>query len=274
MLNQDNQIISTPKEKIVLSLRDRLIVYGGVFLIIVTAWSYMLYMGWAMNNMHLVDMWMPPNTGSESWHIYDFYMLFVMWFVMMMAMMMPSVTPMVLMFTIVNKGKQNKGLPYSPTFIFLSGYLVAWALFSIVASAIQYPLHESGLLNPMMNSRSYLFSGSILIIAGLYQWTPLKEACLSKCRSPLSFLMTSWQEGHLGALKLGVHHGLYCVGCCWALMMVLFSVGVMNMLWVFLITAFVLLEKLGPTTSVYLRFITGLLLIVWGSYWISLHHWQ
>ncbi len=125
----------------------------------------------------------------------------------------------------------------------------------------------------MMNSRSYLLSGCTLLIAGLYQWTPLKEACLSNCRSPLSFLMTSWKEGYLGAFKLGVHHGLYCVGCCWALMLVLFSVGVMNMLWVFLITAFVVLEKVGPITSSYLRFITGLMLIIWGSYWLSLHPW-
>ena len=273
MHNQDNQTITGHRERTILSFRDRLIVYGGVFLIIVMAWAYMLYMGWAMDNMHLVDMWMPPNAGNHPWSAYDFFMLFIMWLVMMIAMMMPSVTPMVLMFTAVNKGKQKKGHPYSPTFIFLSGYLVAWALFSIVASAIQYPLHESGLLNPMMNSRSYLLSGSILLIAGLYQWTPLKEACLSNCRSPLSFLMTSWREGYLGAFNLGVHHGLYCVGCCWALMLVLFSVGVMNMLWVFLITAFVLLEKVGPIASFYLRFITGLLLISWGSYWLSFHPW-
>ena len=273
MQNQDSQTISRTKGGMILSLRERWVVYGGVFLIIAIAWAYMLYMVWAMDNMHLVDMWMPPKAGSHSWGVYDFLMLFIMWFVMMIAMMMPSVTPMVLMFTVINKGKQKKGLAYSPTFIFLSGYLVAWSLFSIVASAIQYPLHESGLLNPMMNSRSYLLSGSILLIAGLYQWTPLKEACLSNCRSPLSFLMTSWKEGHLGAFKLGMHHGLYCVGCCWALMLVLFAVGVMNMLWVLLITSFVLLEKVGPIASVYLRFTTGLLLIIWGFYWLSIHPW-
>ena len=273
MLNQANQTTTIPSVSSQLSLRDRMIVYGGVFLVGAMGWVYMFYMGWAMENMHLVDMWMPPQGGTRSWGWYDFWMLFSMWAVMMVAMMTPSIVPMVLMYTSVNKGKQKKGLPYSPTFIFLCGYLVAWSLFSFVASAIQYQLHESGLLNPMMNSRSYLLSGSILILAGLYQWTPLKEACLSGCRSPLSFLMTSWKDGHFGAFKLGVHHGLYCIGCCWALMLVLFSVGVMNMLWVLLITAFVLLEKVGPISSVYLRAATGLLLVIWGGYWLSLYPW-
>lgn len=273
MLNQNNLATGTPIITGPLSLRDKLIVYGGITLVSLVGWAYMFYMGWAMENMHLVDMWMPPRGGARPWEIYDFWMLFVMWSVMMVAMMTPSVVPMVMMYTTINKGKQKKGLPYSPTFIFLSGYLVAWTLFSIVASAIQYPLHESGLLNPMMNSRSYLLSGGILVLAGIYQWTPLKEACLTECRSPLTFLMTSWKDGHLGAFKLGVHHGLYCIGCCWALMAVLFAVGVMNMLWVLAITIFVLIEKIGPTSSKVSRGITGLVLIVWGGYWLSLYPW-
>tara|TARA_R110001606_G_scaffold395664_1_gene568325 strand:- start:5753 stop:6577 length:825 start_codon:yes stop_codon:yes gene_type:complete len=274
MLNLNNKTTTSPTfAPSTLSIRDRVIVYGGVFLVSAIGWAYMFYMGWAMENMHLVDMWMPPLAGSRPWGLYDFWMLFVMWTVMMVAMMTPSVIPMVLMYTAVNKGKQKKGLPYSPTFIFLSGYLVAWSLFSIVASAVQYPLHESGLLNPMMNSRSYLLSGSILVLAGLYQWTPLKNACLTECRSPLSFLMTSWKDGHFGAFKVGVHHGFYCIGCCWALMVVLFAVGVMNMLWVLLITAFVLLEKIGPVSQRYLRVITGLGLVIWGGYWLSLYPW-
>ena len=233
----------------------------------------MFYMGLAMENMHLVDMCMPPIGWTRDWGIYDFWMLFVMWSVMMVAMMTPSVVPMVMMFATINKGKQKKGLPYAPTFIFLSGYLIAWALFSIFASAIQYPLHQSGLLNPMMNSRSYLLSGGILVLAGLYQWTPLKDACLTECRSPFSFLMTSLKEGHLGVLRLGVHHGLYCIGCCWALMAVLFAVGVMNMIWVLLITIFVVLEKIGQVSSKYLRAVTGLIMVVWGGYWLSLYPW-
>lgn len=273
MLNQNKINTAATPQFAALSFRDKLIVMGGISLVSLMGWAYMFYMGWAMDNMHLVDMWMPPRGGTRPWSVYDFWMLFVMWSVMMVAMMTPSVLPMVLMYTAVNKGKKQKGMPYSPTFIFLSGYLVAWALFSVVASAIQYPLHESGLLNPMMNSRSYLLSGGILVLAGLYQWTPLKDACLTECRSPLSFLMSSWKDGHFGAFKLGVHHGLYCIGCCWALMAILFAVGVMNMLWVLAITVFVIIEKIGSTSSKLSRGFTGLMMIVWGSYWLSLYPW-
>ncbi len=256
-----------------LATQDRKIVVLGLFSVAAIGWIYMFYMAWAMQNMHIVDMWMPPRGGSRPWTTWDFFMLFLMWLTMMLAMMTPSAAPMVLMFSTVNKNKRSKQQPYSSTFIFLLGYLVAWAIFSIVASAIQWPLHESGLLNPMMNSRSYLMSGGILVIAGLYQWTPLKNACLKQCRTPLGFLMTAWKDGHFGAFRMGLHHGLFCVGCCWALMAILFAVGVMNMLWVVLITIFVLLEKILPFSITLLRIITGFGFIVWGGYWISLYPW-
>ena len=256
-----------------LSSRDRWIVYAGVFFVSAIGWAYMAYMAWAMENMHLVDMWMPPRGGARPWTGYDFWMLFAMWAVMMVAMMTPSVIPMVMLYATVNKGKREKGLPYAPTFIFLGGYLGAWTIYSLGATIVQYPLHESGLLNPMMNSRSYLMSGAILVVAGIYQWTPIKDACLHECRSPLSFLMTSWRDGNFGAFKMGLHHGLYCVGCCWALMAILFSVGVMNMLWVVLLTVFVLLEKVLPVPPFYVRALTGLVFIVWGGYWLSLYPW-
>ena len=111
----------------------------------------------------------------------------------------------------------------------------------------------------------------LLIVAGIYQWTPAKDACLKTCRSPLGFLMTQWREGAMGALVMGVRHGIYCVGCCWALMLVLFGVGVMNMLWVLLITAFVLVEKIMPATGPF-RFVSGLGMVCWGGYWLSLYY--
>jgi predicted metal-binding membrane protein len=122
----------------------------------------------------------------------------------------------------------------------------------------------------MMDSRSYLLSGLVLIVAGIYQWTPAKDACLTTCRSPLGFLMTQWREGNMGALIMGIRHGVYCVGCCWALMLVLFGVGVMNMLWVLLITAFVVVEKILPAPGP-VRFVSGLGLVCWGGYWLSLY---
>ena len=254
-----------------LSSKDKKIVLTGLFLVSAVGWLYMFYMAWAMKNMHLVDMWMPPRGGTRAWTTFDFFMLFLMWFTMMIAMMTPTVVPMVMMFTTVNKSKKLKQQPYAPTSIFLLGYLLAWALFSVVVSLIQWPLHQSGLLNPMMDSRSYLLSGGILVLAGLYQFTPLKDVCLNQCRTPLGFIMTAWKEGNFGALKMGFQHGIFCVGCCWALMLILFAVGVMNMLWVILITISVLLEKVLPVSTKTMRALTGFGLLIWGGYWLSLY---
>jgi len=253
--------------------RDHWIVYTGMLAVCLLGWGYMAYMAWAMQNMDVVDMWMPPRAGARAWTLYDFYMLFGMWALMMIAMMTPSVLPMVSLYVTVNKSKKNKDQAYTPTLIFLSGYLVAWVLFSVLISIVQYPLHTVGLLNPMMDSRSYLLSGGILVIAGIYQWTPWKDACLEQCRSPLHYLMTSWREGYWGAMKMGIHHGLYCIGCCWALMAVMFAVGVMNVLWMIAIAFFVLAEKISPVSAKYLRIISGFGLVVWGSYWLSLYPW-
>jgi predicted metal-binding membrane protein len=253
--------------------RDHLIVYSAMLVVCMAAWSYMGYMAWAMQHMDVVDMWMPPRSVTRAWQLYDFWMLFFMWTVMMIAMMTPSVLPMVSMYVTVTGGKKAKAQAYTPTIIFLCGYLIAWILFSVVISMAQYPLHIAGLLNPMMDSRSYFLSGIILVLAGIYQWTPWKDACLEQCRSPLHYLMTSWREGRWGAIRMGMHHGAYCVGCCWALMAVMFAVGVMNVVWMLVITFFVLAEKISPISAKYLRIISGVALVLWGSYWLSLYPW-
>ena len=253
--------------------RDHWIVYAGVIVLFSLGWGYMAYMGWAMQNMHVVDMWMPPRAGTRAWTLYDFWMLFAMWGVMMIAMMVPSVMPMVTLHVTVSQSKRARGQHYVPTYIFLLGYLIIWIVFSIVISCVQYPLHTNGLLNPMMDSRSYLLSGGILVMAGIYQWTPLKDACLHQCRTPLNFLMNHWREGRSGAIKMGMHHGLYCVGCCWALMAVMFAVGVMNVLWMIAIAAFVLIEKISLFSALLFRVVSGLGLMAWGAYWLSLYPW-
>ena len=268
-----SQFIQTPELTPKLNSRDKKIVFSGLFIVAAAGWLYMFYMAWAMQNMHLVEMWMPPVGNARTWTGFDFFMLFFMWLSMMFAMMTPSVVPMVMMFTTVNNAKKKKQQPFAPTWLFLLGYLLSWGLFSMIVSLIQWPLHVSGLLNPMMDSRSYLLSGGILILAGIYQFTPIKDVCLDQCRSPLGFIMTAWKDGHMGALKMGFHHGLFCVGCCWALMLILFAVGVMNMLWVILITLFVLLEKILPISSSLMQKITGVALMVWGGYWLSLYTW-
>ena len=155
--------------------------------------------------------------------------------------------------------------------VFIFGYLAAWTFYSLVVSLIQWKMHENGLLNPMMTSDNYLLSGSVLLLAGIYQWTPFKDNCLKYCRTPLAFLLAEWRQGAWGAMRMGAHHGLYCVGCCAALMAILFAVGVMNMLWVLLLTIFVALEKtlIPPRTGTW---VFGALLFAWGAWWLALHY--
>lgn len=249
-----------------LDFRVYLVVGAGLLSIAAIGWAYMAYMNWGMNHMDMVDMWMPPQ-ARDQWTFTDFMMLFLMWDVMMIAMMIPSIAPMVVMFNRVGQNKKRRGGHYVPTFVFITGYLIAWSGFSMLISFAQWPLHTAGVLSPMMNNHSYLFSGSVLIAAGLYQWTPFKEACLHQCRSPLGFLMTNWREGKSGALNMGIRHGVFCVGCCWALMLVLFAVGVMNLLWMLLLTLFVLIEKIFPAPTL-MRLVSGFGLVFWGVWWV------
>ena len=148
-----------------------------------------------------------------------------------------------------------------PTMVFLAGYVLVWMGFSMLASLAQWGLHSLALLSPMMVSTSPILGGLILVAAGVLQWTPLKSTCLTHCRSPLGFLMTEWREGPRGALIMGLHHGGYCVGCCWSLMALLFVAGVMNLLWVATIAAFVLVEKVVPRGELVGRIAGGVLVL-------------
>ncbi len=136
--------------------------------------------------------------------------------------------------------------PYVPTSTFITGYLLVWAGFAALATTAQWGLHSAALLSPMMQSSNALLGGTILLAAALFQLTPVKYACLTSCQSPFSFIMSHWREGTGGALRMGLRHGAYCVGCCWALMALLFVTGVMSLAWVGVIAVFVLLEKMAP----------------------------
>jgi predicted metal-binding membrane protein len=152
--------------------------------------------------------------------------------------------------------------------VFALGYLLAWTGYAVLAALAQSLLHSAALLSPAMASRSPLLGGGLLMLAGVYQWLPLKGACLSHCRSPLGFFSTEWREGVSGALLMGLRHGTYCVGCCWALMALLFVAGVMNLLWVVVIAGFVLAEKVMPNGRLLGR-ITGVLLAGWGLWVVA-----
>ena len=227
--------------------RDRLVVMAGLAAVIALAWAYTANLAWGMGNMDVGGGMAISVANTRAWSPGDFVAQFAMWIVMMMAMMVPSAAPMVLLFSTVNRRRQEQEKPYVPTSVFLLGYLALWTGFAISATLAQWGLHQAALLSSIMGeSSSAILGGSLLLAAGLYQWTPLKYACLSHCLSPLGFLMTEWREGPRGALAMGLKHGTYCVGCCWVLMGLLFVTGVMNLAWVAIIAGFVLLEKLFP----------------------------
>jgi predicted metal-binding membrane protein len=148
------------------------------------------------------------------------------------------------------------------------GYLVVWAAFSILATAAQWGLHAVSLLSPVAAITSPVFGGVLLVAAGIYQWTPLKHVCLSKCRSPMGFVLNEWREGRWGAFLMGLKHGVYCTGCCWSLMALLFVAGVMNLLWVAAIAGFILLEKVAPAGDRLGR-VAGVLFIGWGVWMVA-----
>ena len=223
--------------------RDRLVVLGGLITVTALAWVYLIAMAADMDDM---GGGMPGMAQLRSWTALDALLMFIMWAVMMIAMMVPTATPVILLCARVCRRQGNGGQPFAPTSAFSMGYITAWVAFSIAATALQWGLEQTALLSPMMTSASPLFGGLVLIAAGVYQWMPYKNACLRHCRSPIEFLSTHWRAGVKGALVMGLEHGLYCIGCCWALMILLFAGGVMNLFWVAAIAIFVLVEKVAP----------------------------
>ncbi len=261
--------------------RDRGIVIAALMLITVLAWAYTLWVapqmsmmaspvpasaddgsggttmpGMSMSgdmsdmpDMNMAGAGAAAEPAFRSWSIADFGFVFIMWAVMMVGMMTPSVTPMVLLYATVGRKAAASGRPLAPTGWFLAGYLSAWVAFSLAATTAQWALTRLALLTPMMASASGIFGGALLVAAGLYQWSPLKDTCLKQCQTPLGFLMShgGFRSEPFAALRLGAEHGLYCIGCCWVLMALLFVGGVMNVLWIAGLAILVLLEKVVPT---------------------------
>lgn len=244
---------------------ERWTLLGGVGAVSAAAWIWMAHMSLAMADMMAGGAsraWMPPPAGP--WSGYDFWMLFLMWSVMMVAMMTPASLPMLRMFRTMQRNRARQGQAFSSWAFLLAGYLAAWVLFSGAATFGQKHLHDWLLLTPMMESRSHWFSGALIAAAGLYQWTPWKDACLSQCRSPMQFLMARWRDGAAGAASMGLQHGLYCIGCCWLLMLMLVGLGMMNILWVAALTLFVLLERTLPPPARAFRTATGIAFLAAG----------
>lgn len=244
---------------------DRMIMALGLIVILALSWIYLLNASAGMRNMlSQAEMMRAMGMADTQPWPQELAALFVMWAVMMVGMMLPSAAPLILLILGVYRRRDDPHTRVSGV-IFVSGYLLAWTIFSMVAASAQVALHRAALLSPNMAARSGALTAAILIITGVYQWLPMKNACLSHCRSPLSFLSQHWQEGLFGAVRMGFLHGIFCVGCCWALMALLFVAGVMNLLWVAAIAAFVLVEKLSRQ-GLLLGRVAGILLILWGSF--------
>jgi predicted metal-binding membrane protein len=237
--------------------RDRVVVAVALVVIVALAWIYVLHLaaGMDMGGMDMTGFRM-ISTGLEMamapaqapWSGTEFVLTFAMWAVMMIGMMTPSAAPMILIYARAGRMASAAGSPLAATGWFAAAYLAVWTGFALAATSAQFALGRFALLDPAMASASNILGGALLVGAGFYQWTPLKRACLSQCQSPLPFIARhgGFQKSISGALRLGGLHGLYCLGCCWVLMAILFVGGVMNIAWIAALTAFVLAEKIIP----------------------------
>lgn len=239
---------------------------AALFAILALAWGWLVsgagmdMSAVEMTRMAGMDGWlMQPAVWTPAYAA----LIASMWWVMMVAMMLPGAAPMLLLFARINRRDSEARAPFAATATFASGYLLAWAGFSLAATGLQWGLESLRLLSPMLETSNRWLGAAILIAAGAWQLTSLKGRCLQNCRSPLAFLTAHWRAGAGGALHMGIEHGAYCIGCCWFLMTLLFFGGVMNLAWIVGLALLVLVEKLAPLGRAVAR-VVGVALILWG----------
>ena len=230
--------------------RDRVILLSSVGLLAGIAWL-------AMVRGHADGMTAHHTTAAPLG------LTFAVWMVMMVAMMLPPVMPWILLFSAVSRNRAPSAWPFTAVATFAGGYFTVWAVYSLAAASLQLVLQRHALLSAVDLGVGPYAGGALLLLAGLFQVSPLKAACLRHCRSPLGFFLTRWREGPIGAYRMGLQHGAYCVGCCWALMMLSFALGVMNLLWMTALTLFLCLEKIAPGGGTSSR-LSGLVFMAWG----------
>lgn len=245
------QEVGAPARFVLLARQHRLWVWGLLALVLM-GWTAL---AWTVLDMGhpLVQLMMPM---SAHWSVANVAAILTMWAIMMAAMMLPSAMPMLLQF--VDLARRNSEAERGRAFV--GGYLLVWLLFSMAATVLQWCLQAAGWTDPMAASRSAWLTAALLLLAGIYQFSSLKQACLTRCRTPIGFLLGEWRPGVRGALVMGLRHGLFCLGCCWALMTLLFVGGVMNLVWVAALAIVVALEKLMPRGA-QLAAVMGLILI-------------
>ena len=234
--------------------RDRAIVLASLAIIAGLAWAYLFGLAQDMSGMdNMPGMEMTSTPAS-------FVFTVTMWTVMMIGMMLPSALPMILLFTAVQRKQGTRPVP--TTAIFVAGYLIVWGAFSVAAAELQIELSQMALLSPLLTFASKLLAGLTFLLAAAFEFSPLKNRCLTQCSSPLSFITVHWRPGVGGALRMGLLHGAFCVGCCWALMLLLFTAGVMNLLWVAVLAIMVLVQKVLPYPRAVTTVTGGAMLVV------------
>jgi len=232
--------------------RERYLILGVLLVLAALAWGLLIWQTPMMNNQA-----MGLAMGMSA-------LLFIaIWAVMMVAMMFPAAAPMILMFSKIYASKRQQERPFVPTWVFVSAYLLVWSLCGVVAYPLAVGIEQLAAQSMWLMENAARLGGVVLLVAGLYQLSPLKDICLSKCRTPLQFILSSWHDGYGGAFRMGLEHGAYCLGCCWLLFVILFPLGIMNLAVMALVTALIFAEKALPIGRQISK-LAGVGLIVYG----------
>jgi len=216
--------------------RERNLILALLLLLAAASWALL---GWQSATADDEMMGLTMGMGAP--------LFMAIWVAMMVAMMFPTAAPMILMFARVHAGKRQRGQPFVPTWVFVSAYLVVWTLFGALAYGVAVGAEKLAEQSMWLMDNAARFGGAVVILAGLYQLSPLKRSCLSKCRTPMAFILGSWRDGYGGTFRMGLEHGAYCLGCCWLLFVILFPLGVMNVAAMAVITLLIFAEKSLPT---------------------------
>lgn len=245
--------------------RDRATVAVALLGVTILAWLYLVLRVDPMTGDVMGALADPmSSTTMRGWSVSDYVLTWAMWVVMMAAMMLPSIIPLTQVYVAVRAKARRQGGDVPATALFVAGYLLVWTGFSVAATTAQLFLDHAALLTDSARTTSVAVAGGLLLATGIYELTPLKRSCLRACRGPVDFVVRHWRKGTLGAVRLGAHAGMFCLGCCAMVMALLFVGGVMNLLWVALLAVFVLVEKLVPAGDVVSRF-AGVAMVLAGS---------
>jgi predicted metal-binding membrane protein len=215
--------------------RERNVILAVLLVLAAASWAVIIWQSAMMNNQ---AMGLTMGMGAA--------LFLVIWVVMMVAMMFPTAAPMILMFARVQRDKQRNGRAFVPTWVFVSAYLLLWTLFGVLAYVGAVWAEQLAQQVPWLMANAARLGGGVLVLAGLYQLTPLKRSCLAKCRTPLDFVLSSWRDGYMGSFRMGLEHGVYCLGCCWLLFVLFFPLGMMNLAALALVTLLIFAEKSLP----------------------------